>query len=135
MAAIDGQRHRSRIRPRSSRWRTGRCWLGLLRNPELGWLLVRLEVTHDLAMAGLGSYALRDLERGWPIGHFRSTTRGRGRRHRRRAPRHCRAVMQGRVSDGVRDAPRGGRPPPASACRPEMRLRSRPARYPTIPFQ
>lgn len=37
---------------------------------ELGWLLVRLELTHDLATTGLGAYAARDIERGRDTGRF-----------------------------------------------------------------
>jgi AcrR family transcriptional regulator len=40
------------------------------RDPELGWLLVRLEVSHDLAFAALGPYAARDLKRGIDAGRF-----------------------------------------------------------------
>jgi hypothetical protein len=32
--------------------------------PEVGWLLVRLEISHDLAFATLGPHAARDLRRG-----------------------------------------------------------------------
>lgn len=39
-------------------------------DPEFGWLLVRLEVTHDLTSAALGKYAARDLERGIKRGRF-----------------------------------------------------------------
>ena len=42
-------------------------------DPEFGWLLVRLEVTHDLASSALGAYALRDLERGIAGGRFSVT--------------------------------------------------------------
>ncbi len=41
-----------------------------LADPDLGWLLVRLEATHDLASAALGPYAVRDLERGLAAGRF-----------------------------------------------------------------
>lgn len=37
---------------------------------QWGWLLVRLEVTHDLAFAALGPYAVRDLRRGIEAGRF-----------------------------------------------------------------
>ena len=40
-------------------------------DPEWGWLLVRLELSHDLASAALGSFAARDLERGIEAGRFR----------------------------------------------------------------
>jgi AcrR family transcriptional regulator len=71
-------------------------------DPELGWLLVRLEVTHDLAMAGLGSYALRDLERGIAIGRFTVDDPGVALAATGGALLGVvRAVMQGRVSDGV----------------------------------
>ncbi|HYF24632.1 MAG TPA: TetR/AcrR family transcriptional regulator [Baekduia sp.] len=39
-------------------------------DPELGWLLVRLELSHGLGTAGLGAYARRDLERGRDAGRF-----------------------------------------------------------------
>jgi AcrR family transcriptional regulator len=39
-------------------------------DPESGWLIVRLEITHDLATAALGPFALRDLERGIRRGRF-----------------------------------------------------------------
>jgi AcrR family transcriptional regulator len=37
---------------------------------EWGWLLVRLDVTHDIAYAALGPYAARDLARGIDGGRF-----------------------------------------------------------------
>jgi AcrR family transcriptional regulator len=37
---------------------------------EWGWLLVRLEISHDLAFATLRPYAARDLERGIAAGRF-----------------------------------------------------------------
>jgi AcrR family transcriptional regulator len=40
-------------------------------DPEFGWLLVRLEITHDLASSTLGPYAMRDLQRGIDSGRFR----------------------------------------------------------------
>ena len=39
-------------------------------DPEFGWLLLRLELTHDLASTALGPYAIRDLERGLESGRF-----------------------------------------------------------------
>lgn len=39
-------------------------------DPELGWLLVRLEITHGLASAALGPFAVRDIERGRDSGRF-----------------------------------------------------------------
>ena len=41
------------------------------RDAEWGWLLVRLEISHDLAFAALGPYAARDLDRGVGAGRFR----------------------------------------------------------------
>jgi AcrR family transcriptional regulator len=38
--------------------------------PEFGWLLVRLEISHDLVMAALSPYAARDLKRGVRAGRF-----------------------------------------------------------------
>jgi hypothetical protein len=39
--------------------------------PDFGWLLVRLEISHDLVFAALGPYAARDLDRGVEAGRFR----------------------------------------------------------------
>lgn len=39
-------------------------------DPDFGWLLVRLDVTHDLTTAALGPYAARDLARGVQQGRF-----------------------------------------------------------------
>ncbi len=39
--------------------------------PDWGWLLIRLEISHDLASAALGPYAARDLDRGIDAGRFR----------------------------------------------------------------
>lgn len=39
-------------------------------DPEWGWLLVRLELTHELAFAALGPFAARDLKRGVKAGRF-----------------------------------------------------------------
>jgi AcrR family transcriptional regulator len=39
-------------------------------DPELGWLFVRLELSHDLVFAALGPYASRDLKRGMRAGRF-----------------------------------------------------------------
>jgi AcrR family transcriptional regulator len=38
--------------------------------PDFGWLLVRLEISHDLVFAALGPYAARDLGRGLEAGRF-----------------------------------------------------------------
>ncbi|MBO9533181.1 MAG: TetR/AcrR family transcriptional regulator [Solirubrobacteraceae bacterium] len=38
--------------------------------PTLGWLLVRLELSHDVVSTALGPYALRDLQRGIAAGRF-----------------------------------------------------------------
>jgi AcrR family transcriptional regulator len=40
-------------------------------DPDWGWLLVRLEISHGLASATLGPYAARDLQRGIEAGRFR----------------------------------------------------------------
>ncbi|HEY3729056.1 MAG TPA: TetR/AcrR family transcriptional regulator [Solirubrobacteraceae bacterium] len=40
-------------------------------DPEWGWLLVRLEISHNLASRTLGPYARRDLARGIESGRFR----------------------------------------------------------------
>lgn len=39
-------------------------------DPLLGWLLVRLDVTHDIALQALAPFAARDLERGVAAGRF-----------------------------------------------------------------
>jgi AcrR family transcriptional regulator len=39
-------------------------------DPEWGWLLVRLEASHQIGMAALGQYAWRDIERGVEAGRF-----------------------------------------------------------------
>jgi AcrR family transcriptional regulator len=39
-------------------------------DPEFGWLLVRLEATHDLATSALRSYAVRDIKRGLDSARF-----------------------------------------------------------------
>lgn len=38
--------------------------------PDFGWLLVRLHVTHDVVVAAFGPYAARDLKRGIKAGRF-----------------------------------------------------------------
>lgn len=38
--------------------------------PTVGWLMVRLELSHDLVSTALGPYALRDLQRGIDEGRF-----------------------------------------------------------------
>lgn len=38
--------------------------------PEWGWLIVRLEVSHGVGMAALGRHAARDLHRGLAAGRF-----------------------------------------------------------------
>jgi hypothetical protein len=39
-------------------------------DPEWAWLLIRLEIAHNLAFAGLGPFAQRDLDRGIKAGRF-----------------------------------------------------------------
>lgn len=39
-------------------------------HPSEGWLLIRLEFSHDLVTIALGPYALRDLQRGVDDGRF-----------------------------------------------------------------
>jgi len=39
-------------------------------DPTWAWLLVRLEVSHDIALRALGPYAARDLRRGIKAGRF-----------------------------------------------------------------
>ena len=36
----------------------------------MGWLLVRLEISHDLAFAALSPYAASDIDRGIKAGRF-----------------------------------------------------------------
>ncbi len=40
------------------------------KDPTMGWLMVRLEFSHDLVSVALGPYALRDLQRGIDDGRF-----------------------------------------------------------------
>jgi AcrR family transcriptional regulator len=39
-------------------------------DPDWGWLIVRLEASHQIGMAALGPYAWRDIERGVEAGRF-----------------------------------------------------------------
>lgn len=39
-------------------------------DPDFGWLLVRLDISHGLALAAFGPYAARDLDRGLQVGRF-----------------------------------------------------------------
>lgn len=39
-------------------------------DPTLGWLLIRLELSHDLASRALGPFAMRDLQAGIDAGRF-----------------------------------------------------------------
>jgi AcrR family transcriptional regulator len=40
------------------------------KDPQWAWLLVRLDVSHDVVLAGLGPYARRDLRRGLKSGRL-----------------------------------------------------------------
>jgi hypothetical protein len=40
-------------------------------DPEWAWLLIRLEIPHNLAFAALGPFAQRDLDRGIKAGRFK----------------------------------------------------------------
>lgn len=40
-------------------------------NADWAWLLIRLDLSHNLALAALGPYAERDIERGIRAGRFR----------------------------------------------------------------
>jgi AcrR family transcriptional regulator len=40
-------------------------------DPTVGWLMVRLELSHDVVSTALGPYALRDLQRGIDDARFR----------------------------------------------------------------
>ena len=40
-------------------------------DPDWGWLLVRLDVSHNVMLAALGSFAQRDLRRGIKAGRLR----------------------------------------------------------------
>lgn len=42
----------------------------IVRDPSLGWLMVRLELSHGLVTRALGPFALRDLQRGIDDGRF-----------------------------------------------------------------
>ncbi len=39
-------------------------------DPEIGWLMIRLELSHNLVSTALGPYVLRDLQRGVDEGRF-----------------------------------------------------------------
>jgi AcrR family transcriptional regulator len=39
-------------------------------DPEWAWLLIRLDLSHDVALSALGGYAARDLARGIEAGRF-----------------------------------------------------------------
>lgn len=39
-------------------------------DPTVGWLMIRLELSHDLVSTALGPYVLRDLQRGIDEGRF-----------------------------------------------------------------
>jgi len=45
------------------------------RDPDWGWLLVRLDATHNLVVKALGPFAERDIERGVKAGRFRVANR------------------------------------------------------------
>jgi len=45
------------------------------RDPDWGWLLVRLDATHNLIVKALGPFAERDIERGIKAGRFRVANR------------------------------------------------------------
>ena len=40
-------------------------------DPDWAWLLIRLEIPHNLAFAALGPFAQRDLDRGIKAGRFK----------------------------------------------------------------
>jgi hypothetical protein len=40
-------------------------------DPDWGWLLVRMDVSHNVMLAGLGPFAQRDLRRGISAGRLR----------------------------------------------------------------
>jgi len=44
-------------------------------DPDLGWLLIRLESSHNVMLAALAPYAERDLDRGIAAGRFRVADR------------------------------------------------------------
>ncbi len=49
-----------------------RFFVGLARtDPDWGWLLVRLEASHDIVRSALGPFAVRDLRRGIDAGRLR----------------------------------------------------------------
>jgi AcrR family transcriptional regulator len=41
-----------------------------LADPDLGWILIRLELSHDLITRTFGPFAIRDIERGVAAGRF-----------------------------------------------------------------
>jgi len=45
------------------------------RDPDWGWLLVRLDASHNLIVKALGPFAERDIERGVKVGRFRVANR------------------------------------------------------------
>ena len=45
------------------------------RDPDWGWLLVRLDATHNLIVKALGPFAERDIEKGVKVGRFRVANR------------------------------------------------------------
>ena len=44
-------------------------------DPDWAWLLVRLDISHDVTLAGLGPFAQRDLDRGIKAGRFKVANR------------------------------------------------------------
>ncbi len=46
-----------------------------VRDPDWGWLLVRLDATHNLIVKALGPFAERDIERGVKAGRFQVANR------------------------------------------------------------
>ncbi len=48
-----------------------------IEDPNLGWLMVRLEVSHDIVSRSLAPFAARDLQRGVDAGASTSRTPGR----------------------------------------------------------
>jgi AcrR family transcriptional regulator len=91
-------------------------------DPDWAWLLIRLEIPHNLAFAALGLFAQRDLDRCQGGTSQRPRQAGRAVRGRRRASgRHARRARRTGAQER-RPPPRRGRP---ATLRPRPRRRRR----------
>ena len=78
-------------------------------DPDWGWLLVRMDVSHNVMLAALGPFAQRDLRRGIKAGRLHvSNERSLGCRRRRPAGRDARRARRARAA-GRRHPPCRGR--------------------------